>query len=345
MIRRAALFVLALCAFGTAEEKPAPNPLLIGSYKLRDDGVVDGDTIRVHGLRRSVRILAIDTEETYDGDLTPADKALMASDFAAYCKKMQGDAPTPRKYPTPAGHAATAFARSILTPGATLVLEKDDRNAPSKGGYGRTIAHVWVVPEEGERWLYAERVIRAGHSPYYVKYGRSKRFDALLRAAQADARQHKRGIWADDAKGYPHYETLLAWWERRARALDWLDAQRQSGNAPIEVGSKNSIRKLSRRVAKPEPVWIFGLIDDKDDKAVIHHDKGATLRIGGQRYIEIEIVGQELAKAMRPEQWIGELISAKGQLDREGNPLNERIRYMRLVVTDAAQIVRPESGK
>lgn len=340
MIRAPLLAVLALCAFGAAEETPERDPIAIGTFRVRSDGVVDGDTIRVDGLRRSVRILSLDTEETH-GELTAADRALMASDFAAYCKKMQGDKRAPQKYPTPAGEAATAFAKTILKPGAKVVLEKDDPNARATGSYGRTIAHVWVVPEEGERWLFAERMIRAGHSPYYVKYGRSQRFDERLKAAQADARNNKRGIWADDAKCYPDYDRLLAWWERRARAIDWYAAQQNAGKAPIEVGSKNSIRKLSRRVDKPDPVWIFGLIDDKDGKAVVRHEKGATLRIGGKRYIEIEIVGKELADAMRPEQWIGEAITAKGPLDREGNPLNQRLRYMRLVVTDAGQIQAP----
>ena len=39
--------------------------LVIGEFTLDDHAVVDGDTIRVAGLRTTLRLLAIDTEETF----------------------------------------------------------------------------------------------------------------------------------------------------------------------------------------------------------------------------------------------------------------------------------------
>ncbi len=340
MIRRRLLIALVLLTAPRAAHSEFQPGVIIGTYTLRPDGVVDGDTLRVTGLKRSIRVLSLDTEETH-GELTKKQRALMTTDFAAYCKEMQGDAPLPRKYPTPAGQLASKFAKSILKAGDRVVLEKDDPNASSKGSYGRTIAHVFIVSENGKRWLFAERMIRSGHSPYYMKYGRSKRFDKQLRAAQADARKNKRGIWADGAQCYPRYGTILAWWERRAKALDWYGAQQKANKAPIQVGSKNAIRKLSRRVDKPDPVAVFGLIDDKDKDAIREHANGATLRIGGQRYIEVEVVGKELAAQLKLKQLLGELIAVQGPLDRKGNKLNERLRYMRIVVTRAEQLQTP----
>ncbi|MDH3592743.1 MAG: thermonuclease family protein [Planctomycetota bacterium] len=345
---RLALLALVVGVAPLRADEPPTDPLRIGVHKLRADGIVDGDTLRVDGLKRSLRVLHIDTEEVPHSKTPQDDVAVMRSDFAAYAKTMQGSRLRPLKYPTPAGEAASAYAKKILPRGATLLLERDSEGAPTKGSYGRTICHVWVVPKDGEShaWLFAERMIRAGHSPYYMKYGRSSRFDDRFRDAQAEAQKHKRGIWSDEGGHYPDYEQRLAWWERRATALAWYAEQQRKGKAPIQAGSKNAIRKLSRRVGNGKRVAVFGLIDDKDAKWITRHGRGATLRIGGERYIEIEIVGTKLARELDLDRLCGEMVLVEGLLDREGNRLNEKLRYMRIPVTDAKQIRRiPAPGR
>ena len=41
--------------------------LQLGEYRLARDPVVDGDTIRVEGIEKSIRLLSLDTEERFHG--------------------------------------------------------------------------------------------------------------------------------------------------------------------------------------------------------------------------------------------------------------------------------------
>lgn len=298
---------------------------MIGTYALRPDGVVDGDTLKVVGIQRSLRLLAIDTEEQPRPGMDKALRALMEADFAAYAARMSAGKPLPAKYPTPLGAAATRWAKGAIGAGDRLRLERD---APDQGAdaYGRTLCHAWVVPAAGgPAWHYGVEVVRRGFSPYFVKYGRSRRYHRELVAAQDEARRAGRGIWDPEAPHYPDYPRRLAWWNRRA---DALEAYAAMADPPIRLGDKAAIRLLSGRVG--EPVRVFGLVDEHDPKAI----RGRTVRIGGRQPIELEI----LADGLAPERWLGEFLVVSGPLDRKGSVLRGRTRYMRIPVTDASQV-------
>ncbi|MFN7678905.1 MAG: hypothetical protein ACK5QW_09990, partial [Cyanobacteriota bacterium] len=67
--------------------------LELGEYPI--DGassVLDGDTIRVKGLPASLRLLGIDTEETFKKD---KERAAFAAGWEDYKKKMRGSSPRP----------------------------------------------------------------------------------------------------------------------------------------------------------------------------------------------------------------------------------------------------------
>ena len=86
-------------------------------------GIIDGDTFRVKGLKQSLRLLAIDTEEQPRTDYPSEELTrLMRSDFAAYSQRMAQGRALPAKYPTPMGERATEFARSRIPPGSKLRL-------------------------------------------------------------------------------------------------------------------------------------------------------------------------------------------------------------------------------
>src|SRR5262245_44343229 len=63
-------------------EKPG---LLIGEFAL--DKVLDGDTIRVGGVDQSLRLLGIDTEETFK---TEGDRRLFENGWKSYCDTKRG---------------------------------------------------------------------------------------------------------------------------------------------------------------------------------------------------------------------------------------------------------------
>ena len=335
-----AALLLLVVRSGAGEEplEPSNDPALrIAVDRVKVDGVVDGDTFRVEGSRRSLRLLHIDTEEKARANYPKSElRALMRSDFPAYTRLMAKDRDLPAKYATPMGEAATRFALKRLPPGTRVQLERDVAGS-GLDAYGRTLCHVWALPENGGApWHYGIEAVRAGMTPYFIKYGRSRRFDAAFRAAQEEARAAHRGIWDPKAEHYPDYEARLAWWTRRADSLDALRRMQTLPDPPIALGGREAIQLLLKRVG--DRVRVFGLLDDHDPEAVRLHPKGATLRVGGRYPIEIELTGAEIVAALKPGALIGEFVLVEGKLDREGSPLNERTRYMRIPIRDAGQL-------
>ncbi|RME74420.1 MAG: hypothetical protein D6776_05275 [Planctomycetota bacterium] len=332
----------------TAQPRIAPSTdpaLVIGEFQLAPGGVIDGDTLRVKGLRRPLRLLMLDTEEVLHGDDLDAPLAkLMATDFDAYVARVTANAPLPVKYATPMGEEAKAWAERFFEGVKRVRLERD-RPTDGVGNYGRTLCYVWALYDDGRPpRLYNLEAVRAGMSPYFIKYGRSQRFDAAFTAAQNEARAAGRGIFSDKTRHYPDYDRRLAWWSRRAAALEQLDRLRERGVDVVALGDRDAIHTLLRRQGQTVLVW--GVIDDHDHDAVRIHDKGATLRVGGDYPIEVEIEGAELARTLGVRQLLGEAVFVRGRLDRGGSPLPARYQrkgkpvrhYLRIRVRDASAL-------
>lgn len=242
----------------TAPGAPAPAaaaPLVIGVYDVTPQSVTDGDTLRVPG-ERPVRVIGLDSEEVFKN---AADRAAAEADFAAYARAKRGDAAMPVKYGTPAGEAAKTFVRALLADVKQVRLERDEVGGHEFDTYERRLAHVVLLAPAGERQLAVE-VVRAGHSPYFTKYGRSRRLDAALRAAQDEARAARRGIWsAEGPAHYPDYDERLAWWEARA---EQVDAWRRLPPSPerITLGTVDAPQRLAARVG--QQATVFGTLRD-----------------------------------------------------------------------------------
>ena len=101
-----ALVACASSASNRYERKKAQKSLLkletpglvIGEFKVTK--ITDGDTIRVDGLDSSLRLLGVDTEETFKSD---GDRRAYEGGWEQYKKAKRGDSPRPVKYPTPLG--------------------------------------------------------------------------------------------------------------------------------------------------------------------------------------------------------------------------------------------------
>lgn len=232
---------------------PAPSavdPLVIGTYDVTVDAVTDGDTIRVPG-EPPVRVIGLDCEEVFK---SAADRAAAQADFAAYARAKRGSSPQPVKFATPAGEAAKAFVRVLFEGVRRVRLERDEVGGHELDTFDRRLAHVVLLTGQSERQLALE-VVRAGHSPYFVKYGRSLRLDAALVKAQAQAQAERRGVWAEGGPGhYGDYSERLAWWESRARQVDvW----RQAPPAPerIALGTQGAAERLAARVGQEATVF------------------------------------------------------------------------------------------
>jgi micrococcal nuclease len=133
--------------------------------------VVDGDTIWVRveqsggrlpaGASHKIRLLEIDTPETVHPLLS------------VQC----------------GGLRATAFAEQLMPLGSTVHLLADEEDVDQ---YGRFLRYVWT--SDGE--FFNLEAVRAGHARA-VLYEPNDAYIDVMRAAEAEARSAKRGIWGD----------------------------------------------------------------------------------------------------------------------------------------------------
>ncbi len=239
------------------EKFDTPADCLFGMQPLATSrpAVTDGDTIRLEGQKESLRLIGLDAEETFK------DKKMLAlalADWDEYVKtEMAGHQPSrPPKYGTFMGEAAKDFAEQFFRGVKDVRVEWDDA-ARKIDVYGRHL--VLVFAERDGHWVdFNVEVVRQGLSPYFVKYGRSARYHAAFAAAQKEAQDHQRGIWANPGiyRHYADYALRLAWWGERDLALTEADALRKTRQDLFILGHDADWQRLLGMEGKT--VTVFG---------------------------------------------------------------------------------------
>jgi endonuclease YncB( thermonuclease family) len=251
----------------TAADHPG---LSLGDFSLGAEPVVDGDTIRVVGLPRTLRLLGVDAEETFKKE---AERAAVNADWQAYLKAQRGESKHPVKMATPVGEEAKTFAKDFFK-GVTRVRLERDQPQEIRDRYDRYLAYVFV--ERGGEWVnYNVELVRAGLSPYFMKYGYSRRFHQAFTAAQVEARAAGRGIWDPDKQHYPDYEERLAWWTSRAELVARFDADAEKGDGFVTLSREDALEALQARVGKE--VAVLGVV------AGLKETGGPTLVLLGRK--------------------------------------------------------------
>jgi len=180
----------------------------IGEFKM--GRVVDGDTIHVDGLDSSLRLLGVDTEETFKHD---SERRAFDAGWDVYKKGVRGSATRPVKFATPMGMTAKEWADNWFAGVEKVRLERD-HPAEIRDRYNRYLAY--VLANKNGTWLnYNVEAVRAGMGPYFPKYGQSRRYHKDFVAAEAEAKAAHRGIWAPGAQAYDDYPEREAWWGAR----------------------------------------------------------------------------------------------------------------------------------
>lgn len=128
--------------------------------------VVDGDTIKVdiNGTTETLRLIGINTPETVD----------------------------PRKPVECFGIEASNRAKELLT-NKKVRLESDSSQG-ERGIYGRLLRYVWL--EDGT--FFNKQMIIDGYANEYT-YNTPYKYQNEFKQAEKEARENKRGLWADDA--------------------------------------------------------------------------------------------------------------------------------------------------
>ncbi|MGE0193302.1 MAG: thermonuclease family protein [Planctomycetota bacterium] len=304
----------------------ATDPLLLGVFPLAGSPVIDADTIRLSD-GRSVRVRGIDAEETFKN---ARHREAATRDFVAYAREMRAAARRPVKFGTPMGEAAADALRRLFTGVTSVRLERDAVSDRDEDAFGRLLAHVIVERAEGPL-LVAEALIRGGWAPYFVKYGRSQRFDQRFRAAQDAARAGGLGIWGREGPAhYVDYPERMAWWEERARQMDrW----RALGARPdhVTLGTTDADERLAGLVGHEATVFgsLERILPDEDSPRQI-----AFLAHRLRRGFPVVVFDPEVWSAIDLDALASRFVTVRGTVtlyrDRP-----------QIVVTDPAQIAFP----
>ena len=307
--------------------------LLIGKFRLTREAVIDGDTLAVEGLRSSLRLLAIDTEETFKKE---ADWRLLESGWQSYLKAKQGSSKKPIKAATPLGEAAKKWAVHFFD-GVDLVRLERDHPKEIRGRYGRYLAYVFA--KKGGRWInYNVECVRAGMSPYFTKYSYSRRFHREFSRAQAEARAARRGIWAPGAQAYPDYEERYRWWTARADFIQRFENEAKGKPNHIVLTHWDSLRRLEEHVGKDAVV--LGLVG-----AVRLGDRGPTrVTLSRRKGSDLPVIffDKDVFLASRIARFRGEFVSVRGRPALYENPRTGRSE-LQIVVELPSQISGSET--
>jgi endonuclease YncB( thermonuclease family) len=289
---------------GEPSRKAEPG-LVLGEFRV--GRVIDGDTVRVDGLDASLRLLGVDAEETFK---LKADRRAAETDWNAYVREKRGSRRRPVKFGSPMGEAAKAWGQRWFE-GVTRVRIERDHPAEVLDRFDRYLAY--VLAEKDGRWLnYNVELVRAGMSPYFPKYGNSRRFHEEFVEAQAEAKAQRRGIWQPGATAYPDYAEREAWWTARG---DFVAAfRREADDKPdyIDITQADALTRLEQRAGKE--VHVLGTLDDvarssrggsRNPHAKMEHDR--------RRWLSLVFADLDVFKASGVAAWEGEFVVVIGR--------------------------------
>lgn len=241
--------------FDRSELEREDAGIVLGEFPLKQDAIVDGDTIKVDGLDASLRLLAIDTEETFKSDKSWRE---FEAGWQTYLDNKQSETSRPIKVPTPLGMDAKHWAEDFFAGVTSVRLERDDPKQ-IRGRYNRYLAYVFVE-RDGEWVNYNVEAVRAGMSPYFMKYGYSRRFHDDFVAAEEEARAAKRGIWAEGAQCYQDYELRLSWWRGRADFVQAFERQAEDDASLINLTDWDAMMRIEDALG--EEIEILSTVGD-----------------------------------------------------------------------------------
>lgn len=301
--------------------------LVVGEFKVTK--VVDGDTIRVDGLDNSLRLLGMDTEETFKSE---SNRRAVETDWNAYLADKRGKH-RPGRIETPMGEIAKAWAKDFFAD-VTVVRVERDHPGEIRDRFNRYLAY--AIALKGGKWVnYNVEAVRAGMAPYFTKYGYSRRFHNEFVAAQDEARNARRGIWSPDPKlmKYPDYPERFAWWEARAAFLEAFRNESRGKDNYIDLTHWDAMKRLEEHIGKE--VKIIGVVAE-----VRYAERGPSRVLLSYRmfhdfpliFFDRDVLGQ----SGLPE-WKGEFIVVTGQVAEYTNKRSGK-KQLQILVDRPSQI-------
>jgi endonuclease YncB( thermonuclease family) len=308
-------------------EKLGTPGLTIGEFYLTK--VTDGDTIRVDGLESALRLVGLDAEETFKND---HDRRAAETDFAAYLAAKRGGSKHPVKAASPLGEAAKEFAKEFFKGHTRVRLERDDARE-LRDRYDRYLAYVFA--EKDGKWInYNVECVRAGMSPYFTKYGYSRRYHDDFVAAENEARAARRGIWDPSLPHYPDYDERKVWWDARGEFIARYQRQIDADPSFIVLTHWDSIRRLEERIG--QEVSVLATVGD-----IRLGDRGPTkVALSRRMFGDFPLVffDKDVFASSGIAAWKGEFVVVKGVVTVYQNKHTKR-KQVQIVVDRPGQIV------
>jgi len=303
--------------------------LVIGEYTLARDAMVDGDTIRVKGLKNSLRLLAIDTEETFKHR---EDRVLFEDGWETYLDGKRGDSKRPVKAATPLGEEAKEFAKEFFKD-VTMVRLERDHPKEIRGYYNRYLAYAFAAKEG--RWVnYNLECVRAGMSPYFTKYSYSRRFHDQFVTAQEEARARGLGIWSSDGMHYDDYLERLAWWNSRADFIKAFENEAAGRSNYVVLTRWDANKRIEGLEGRR--VVILATVGN-----IIQHDSGLTrVMLSRRKWADFPLIffDREVFDRSGIERYRKEFVRVAGTVSRYRSKRSGR-ESLQIVVRDPGQVV------
>jgi len=299
----------------------------IGEFRLTR--VVDGDTIRVDGLDSSLRLLGMDTEETFKSE---KDRLLFENGWEQYLAAKRGDSRHPVKAATPLGDEAKEFAKHFFEGAGPIRLERDDPRE-IRDRYDRYLAYA-LVEKDGTWRVYNVEAVRAGMSPYFSKYGYSRRYHEQFVAAEREARAARRGIWDPAKMHYPDYDERKPWWTARAEFIAEFEREAQGRQDHVNLTQFDALARIEKHLGKE--ITVLGTVGE-----VKRGDRGPTRVMLSRRMhgdFPIIFFDKDVFASTGIAGWTGELVMVRGVVTEYVNKRNDR-RQLQIVVDRPGQVV------
>ena len=306
--------------------------LVLGEFALAGKPVLDGDTIRVEGLDSTMRLLALDCEETLKDEQSRRD---VEDDWPKYLIDKRHGGKHPVKAGTPMGEEAKKYAIKFFEGVRTVRLERDHPKE-IRDRYDRYLAYVFV--QRGGKWVnYNVEAVRAGMSPYFTKYSYSRRFHDEFVAAEKEAREAKRGIWRPGAQAYQDYAERKAWWDARAEFIKAFERDASGRSDFIELTHWDSIRSIEKNLG--QEITVLGTVS-----RIALGDRGPTrVMLGRRMFSDFTIVffDKDVFASSGIDRYEGEFVRVTGVVNEYKNKYTNK-RQLQVIVSLPSQVVGSE---
>ncbi len=319
-------FLFILLPFLFVNAQVVDSNFVIGEFIITK--VVDGDTFKFDKLDKSTRLLGIDTEETFK-DKNAQQKSfdlIQVWPMEYYSEQEKKVTNYPIKIDSPFGYETWMWAKDFVKDATSvrLEIESKDRTIDT---YGRYLVYMFLNID-GKYVNYNLECVRRGYSPYYTKYGYSKRFHKEFLEAQEYAKKNKLGIWNPNTKCYPDYEQRIKWWNKRAEQIEKFEMEFAGLGNAFNLMNDNEFQRLKNYIGNE--VIILGNVTE------IYTDKDpAIIRINISKGVDFDLVFHGESRQILDDYNLVDIkeffICAKGELSlyRE---------TMQIVITNKSQL-------